>query len=172
MLSFKRFLLEYDVDADRRKQSLPSFKGLRGPSISKNLYNQRDFFLDHLDDLHRKGLMSDLFYDPSDSIMDPLVMSSEDLLDHLNHAKKHLPDYIHDDLDFAVDTIILHNPMDNLTLQNKGGVKGTISKFSPDGSSDEEGESAGENLDDVHQKRFKLRTKLNVKGKYFKKIKP
>ena len=72
MLSFKRFLLEYDADASHRRLSVPSFKGLKGPSISKNLYNQRDFFLDHLDQLHRKGLMSDLGYSPFDSIKDPL----------------------------------------------------------------------------------------------------
>lgn len=144
MLSFKRFLLEYDADASHRRLSVPSFKGLKGPSISKNLYNQRDFFLDHLDQLHRKGLMSDLGYSPFDSIKDPLEMSSEELMGHLEHAKEHLPDDIHDDLHFAVDTMILHNPTDNLTLQNMGGVRGT--NVSPEGFSDEDLYPAGENL--------------------------
>lgn len=143
MLSFKKFLLEYNVDSIIRGVPIPKTEKVK-PSLSTgNVLKSSDKMRDILARLHREGKLDALGYKPFDVIEPPHMMDQEELERHRAEAAKHLSGSTEMELNSAAQELVLTDPMANVELQDFGGVRGT----NPRGQgSDESRRPAGENL--------------------------
>lgn len=141
MLSFKKFLLEYDVDSLFR--GIPMSKKVR-PSLSTgNVIRSSDKMRDILARLNKEGKLNTLGYKPFDVIEPPHMMDQEELERHRSEAEQHLTGSERMELNAAAQELVLTDPLSNIELQNMGGVRGT----NPRGRGSEESKRpAGENL--------------------------
>lgn len=141
MLSFRKFLLEYDVDSLFR--GIPMPKKVR-PSLSTgNVIRSSDKMRDILARLHKEGKLNTLGYKPFDVVEPPHMMDQTELERHRSAAEQHLTGSERMELNAAAQELVLTDPLSNVELQNIGGVRGT----NPRGRGSEESKRpAGENL--------------------------
>lgn len=153
MLSFKHFLLEYDVDQFVRGMS-PSELGYSEkmatkyapvrPSISRSVVRANSKMLSVLRRLHQEGKLTQIGYHPSTDLPVPSKMTQGDLELLRSHAAKHLKGSEESEFNLAAHILVVTDPRANIELQNMGGVRGT----NPQGRGSEESRrgGAGENL--------------------------
>lgn len=125
MLSFKQFLLEYEVDPSITRRNLPSSKGLQGPSISDELRKHANTLWVHFAGIGNPEFLKELKYKRGQNVKYTMDMSSEELIKHFEVSKKYVPEKYHREMQDALNGMILYDPMANIELQNMGGVQGT-----------------------------------------------
>ena len=125
MLSFKQFLLEYEVDPSITNKNLPSSKDLQGPSISDELRNHANTLWIYFEGIGDPEFLKGLKYKRGQNVKHPMDMSSDELIKHFEASKKYVPEKHHKEMQNALDGMILYDPMANIELQNMGGVRGT-----------------------------------------------
>lgn len=153
MISFKQFLLEYDVDRLVRGMS-PNELGYSErmateyapvrPSISRSVVRANSKMLSILRRLHQEGKLTQIGYPPSTDLPVPSKMTQGDLELLRSHAAKHLGGSEESEFNKAADILVVTDPIANEELQNLGGVRGT----NPQGEESEESRrgGAGQNL--------------------------
>ena len=125
MLSFRKFLLEYEVDTSITRRNLPSSEDLQGPSISDELRNHANTLWIYLEGIGDPEFLKGLKYKRGQNVKHPMDMSSEELIKHVEASKKYVPEEHHEKMQNALNGMILYDPRANLELQNMGGVQGT-----------------------------------------------
>ena len=153
MISFKQFLLEYDVDQFVRGMSprelgysekmATKTKPVR-PSISGSIGRADTKMLSVLRRLHQEGKLAQIGYHPSTDLPVPSKMTQGDLELLRSHAAKHLEGSEKLEFNQAAHILVVSDPRANIELQDLGGVRGT----NPQGRGSEESRrgGAGQNL--------------------------
>ena len=153
MISFKQFLLEYDVDQFVRgmspselgydKKMATKTKPVR-PSISGSIGRADTMMLSTLRRLHQEGKLAQIGYHPSTDLPVPSKMTQGDLELLRSHADKHLEGSEKLQFNQAAHILVVSDPRANIELQDLGGVRGT----NPQGRGSEESRrgGAGQNL--------------------------
>jgi hypothetical protein len=125
MLSFRQYLIEYEVDRSSTTKNLPSFKGLQGPSISDSAWKHANTLWMHFEGIADPQFLKELKYKRGQFVKHPIDMSSDEVIKHFEASKKYVPERYHAEMQIALDALILSDPIANIELQNMGGVKGT-----------------------------------------------
>lgn len=153
MISFKQFLLEYDVDQFVRGMStrelgydekMATENAPVRPSISKSVMRANSKMLSVLRRLHQEGKLTQIGYHQSTDLPVPSKMTQGDLELLRSHAAQHLDGFEKLEFNQAANILVVSDPIANIELQNMGGVRGT----NPQGKGSEESRrgGAGENL--------------------------